>query len=88
MRHNSIGDIDGEAVAGIAWSSLRHEEEVPRAIIGRSRASGRRQGNKAARCNYPKSRGVHDQSPHLSTKLASLARRIGLIYVRLLLSAC
>lgn len=40
MRHNSVGDIDGEAVAGIACASLRHEEEVPRAIIGRARAGG------------------------------------------------
>ena len=88
MRHNPVGDIDGEAVAGIACASLRHEEEVPRAIIRRPRVCGRRQGHKAAYYNYPKSRGVHDQSPYLSTRLASLARGIDLIYVRLLPGAC
>ena len=88
MRHGPVRDIDGEAVAGIAFAPLRHEEKVPRAVKGRPRICGRRQGHQAAYCNCPKSRGVHDQSPYLSTQLASLARRINLIYAHLPLSAC
>ena len=35
MRDNSVGHIDSEAVSGIAGSSLRHEDEVPGAVVGR-----------------------------------------------------
>ena len=88
MRHDPVGDIDGEAVAGIACASLCHEEEVPRAVKARPGICGRRQDHKAAYCNYPKSTGVHDQSPYLSTQLASPVRGFDLIYVRLPPSAC
>src|ERR1700735_1503266 len=37
MGHNAVGDIDGEVVAGIACAPLRHEGEIPGAIIGGTR---------------------------------------------------
>lgn len=49
MRYNSAGNIDGEVVGRIACASLCHEDEVPRAIVSRSRACGMRQGNKTNR---------------------------------------
>jgi hypothetical protein len=42
LRHNSVRNIDGEVVGGIACASLRHEDEVPRTIVGRSRVCGMR----------------------------------------------
>ena len=42
MRHDSVRNIDGEVVGRIARASLRHEDEVPRAIVGRSRVCGMR----------------------------------------------
>ena len=42
MRHNSVRNIDSEVVGRIACASLRHEDEVPRTIIGRSRVCGTR----------------------------------------------
>src|SRR4029077_15448201 len=72
MRHDPIRDIDGEAVAGIACASLRHEEKVPRAVKGRAPPGGRRHRNQAARCNYRKESGLHGKSPDQSRPFASL----------------
>ena len=36
MRHNSVRNVDSEVVGRIACASLRHEDEVPRTIVGRS----------------------------------------------------
>jgi hypothetical protein len=37
MRHNSVRNINSEVVGWIACASLRHEDEAPRTIVGRSR---------------------------------------------------
>jgi hypothetical protein len=42
MRHNAVRNIDSEVVGRIASASLRHEDEVPRTIIGRSGVCGTR----------------------------------------------
>jgi hypothetical protein len=34
MRHNSVRNIDSEVVGRIACASLRHEDEIPRTIVG------------------------------------------------------
>jgi hypothetical protein len=63
MRHNSVGNIDSEVVGSIAGAALRHEGEVPGAIVGRSRVCGTRQGNKEACCRCVKRKLFHVISP-------------------------
>jgi hypothetical protein len=36
MRHDSVGDVNGEIIDRIARASLRHKNEVPGSIVGRS----------------------------------------------------
>src|SRR5882757_9741001 len=50
MSHNAIGNIDSEVVTGIACAPLRHEGEIPGAIIGGSRLCHRCRGDKAGGC--------------------------------------
>src|SRR5258708_29484036 len=57
MSHNAVGNIDGEVVTGIACAPLRHEGEIPGAIIGGSGLRGR--GHKADGCNHPERRRLH-----------------------------
>ena len=59
MGHNSVRNIDSEIVRGIACAALRHEDEIPGAIIGRSRLRGRCRGYKAGGCNHPERRRLH-----------------------------
>jgi len=59
MSHDSVGNIDSEVVAGIACAPLRHEGEIPGAIIGGSRVRGRCRGHKADGCNHPERRRLH-----------------------------
>jgi len=59
MSHNAVGDIDGEVVTRIARAPLRHESEIPGAIIGGSRVCDRCRGHKAERCNHPERRRLH-----------------------------
>jgi hypothetical protein len=59
MSHHSVRNIDGEVVAGIACAPLRHEDEIPGAIVGGSRLRGRRRGYKADGCNHPERRRLH-----------------------------
>ena len=59
MGHNSVGNIDGEVVTGIAFAPLRHEDEIPGAIIRGSRVCHRCRGDKADCCNHPKRRRLH-----------------------------
>src|SRR5262249_21931880 len=40
MRDDAVGNIDGEVIAGVAGTSLRHEDEIPGSFIGRSRMCG------------------------------------------------
>src|SRR5712664_2547254 len=47
MGHNAVGNIDGEVVTGIARAPLRHEDEIPGAIIGGTRVCHRCRGDKA-----------------------------------------
>jgi hypothetical protein len=58
MRDDAIGDVDGEVVSRIASTSLRHENEVPRPIIGRMGLRGRGQG-KAAHDRRGKQQVLH-----------------------------
>jgi transcription initiation factor TFIIIB Brf1 subunit/transcription initiation factor TFIIB len=77
MCHNSVGDINGEVVAGVACASLRHEDEVPRTIVSRSRVCGMRQGNKRDYCRRTKRKRFHNNfSEALSKWRASLTKRI------------
>lgn len=57
MGNDSIGDIDREVVAGIARAPLRDEDEIPRAVIGRSRLRG--WGHQAKSCNRPEQMRLH-----------------------------
>src|ERR1700676_5500771 len=59
MSHNSVGNIDSEVVTGIACALLRHEGEIPGAVIGGSRLRGRHRGDKAGGCNHPERRRLH-----------------------------
>ena len=84
MRHNSVGNIDGEVIGGITCASLRHEDQIPRTIVSRSRACGMRQGNKADRCRREKQKPFHDNfSRALSEWHASLTKRIDYMGVTL-----
>ena len=51
MRQNAVRNIDSEVVGRIACASLRHEDEVPRTVVSRSRVCGTRQGDKKAYCH-------------------------------------
>src|SRR5712671_7199315 len=53
MSHNAVGNIDSEVVGGIACAILRHEEEIPGAIISGARVGHRYRGDKAGGCNHP-----------------------------------
>src|SRR5258707_5831439 len=46
MGDDSIGDVDGEIIGRIARSPLRHEEKVPRPVVGRTSLRDGGQGNK------------------------------------------
>ena len=59
MSHNAVGNIDGEVVTGIACAPLRHEDEIPGAIIGGTRVRHRCRGDKAGGCNHPERRRLH-----------------------------
>jgi hypothetical protein len=59
MRHDAVGNIDGEVVTGIACAALRHEDEIPGTIIGGSRVCDRCRGDKAGGCNYPERWRLH-----------------------------
>lgn len=52
VRDDSVGDIDSEVVAGFTDASLRHENEIPSTIIGRSRLCGGYQAYEAKGRNY------------------------------------
>ncbi len=41
MSYDSVGDIDGEGVAGVACAALCHEDEIPGAIVSRMRVCHR-----------------------------------------------
>jgi hypothetical protein len=76
MRHNSVSDVDGEVVGRVACALLRHEDEVPRTIVGRSRVCGRCQGNKTDDCRRAKQKLFHsDLSEALANWRASLWKR-------------
>jgi hypothetical protein len=68
MRHNPIRNIDSEVVNRIACTSLRHEGEVPRTIVGRSCVCGIRQGNKNARSHCAKQELLHADFSKLSKR--------------------
>src|SRR6266436_1854891 len=59
MSHNSVRNIDSEVVGGIACALLRHEDEIPGAIISGTRVCHRCRGDKAGGCNHPKRRRLH-----------------------------
>ena len=59
MSHNAVGNIDSEVVTGIACAPLRHEDEIPGAIVGGSRVCDRCRGDKAGGCNHPERRRLH-----------------------------
>src|SRR5450755_1441295 len=59
MSHNAVGNIDGEVVGGIACACLRHEGEIPGAIIGRTRVCDGCRDDKAGGCNQPERRRLH-----------------------------
>jgi len=59
FRHDSVGNIDSKIVDRIACASLRHEDEVPGPIVGRSRVCGTRYGNKKACCRCAKRKLFH-----------------------------
>src|ERR1700753_1699367 len=54
MRHNSVGNIDGEIIIWIACAALRDEDEIPRAVVGRARICIMRRGDKADHCRGEK----------------------------------
>ena len=76
VGHISVRNVDSEVIGWIARASLRHEDEVPRTIIGRPRVCGGRQGHKTAHRRHPKQRHPHDRSPIQSRKSASPTKRI------------
>ncbi len=53
MSNNAVGNIDSEVVTGIACALLRHEDEIPRAVISGTRVCHRCRGDKAGGCNHP-----------------------------------
>jgi hypothetical protein len=59
MSHNAVGDIDGEVVTEIAGALLRHEGEIPGAIISGTRLRYGCRGDKADGCNHPERRRLH-----------------------------
>src|SRR6266446_1056124 len=59
MSHNSVGNIDGEVVTGIAGARLCHEGEIPGAIISGARVGHGYRGDKAGGCNHPERRRLH-----------------------------
>jgi hypothetical protein len=59
MSDNAVVNIDSEGVTGVAGTPLRHEDEIPDAIIGGSRLCHRCQGDKADGCNHPERRRLH-----------------------------
>jgi hypothetical protein len=78
MRQNSVGNIDSEVVGRIACASLRHEDEVPRTTVSRSRVCGTRQGDKKARCRCEKRKPFHNNfSEASSEQRVSFRKRIG-----------
>jgi hypothetical protein len=70
MRHNSVRNIDGEVVGGIARALLRHEDEIPRTIVGRSRVCGMRHGNKTDYCSRAKRKLFHHNFSGAFVKVA------------------
>lgn len=62
MRDISVGHIDSKGVTGIADSPLRHEDEVPRAVVGRAPVCCRCKCNEAACCHDQKRTLCHDSS--------------------------
>ena len=60
VRHNSVRNVNGEIVGRIACASLRHEDEVPGTIVGRSRMCGTRKGNKTDDCRCAKRKLPHN----------------------------
>jgi hypothetical protein len=75
MRDDSVGHIDGEAVAGIAGASLRDEDQIPGAVVGRARVCCRRKANEAARCRDQKRTLLHESSPNRSRQTMCLSGR-------------
>jgi hypothetical protein len=60
VSHNSVGNIDGEVVSGIACAILRHKDEIPGTIINRTRVCHRCRGDQASGCNHhPERRRPH-----------------------------
>src|SRR3954454_11022265 len=63
MRDNSVRHIDSKAVTGIAGSPLRHEDEIPRAVVGRAPICCRCKCNETAcGCDHKRT-FYHDSSP-------------------------
>src|SRR6202023_4323559 len=75
MRDDSVGHIDGEAVAGIAGASLREEDQVPGTVVSRARVCCRCKANEAARCRDQKRTLLHDSSPNQSRQTMCLSGR-------------
>src|SRR3954452_13776261 len=63
MGHKPVGNIDGEAVGGIACALFCREDEIPGAVISGTRVCHGCRGDKAGGCNHPKRRCLHDSSP-------------------------
>jgi len=53
MSYNAVGNIDGEVVTGIAGALLRHEDQIPGAIIGGAGVCHGRGGDKEGGGNHP-----------------------------------
>jgi hypothetical protein len=75
MRDDSVGHIDGEAVAGIAGASLRDEDQVPGTIVSRARVRRRCKANEPACCRDQKRMLRHDNSPNQSRQTMCLSGR-------------
>src|SRR3954454_22830268 len=54
---DSIGDVDGEIIGRIARAPLRHEEKVPRPVIGRTSLRDGGQGNERETATVTQSKG-------------------------------
>ena len=59
MSQNSVRNIDSEVVGGIACAILRHEDEIPGAVLSGTRVCHRCRGYKAGGCNHPERRRLH-----------------------------
>jgi hypothetical protein len=65
MRHDSIGDVNGEVIGRVAPASLRHEDQVPRSVVGRASLHDRAKG-KTTRDGSAKQELGHHSSEALS----------------------